>query len=72
MVQDLPRLGCDLSRTVLLDDSPFSFLMQPSNGLPIRPFSGEASDNDLLAVRGVDETMMWLYMHALMYRKRWQ
>lgn len=49
-VKDLSRLGCDLARTVLVDNSPFSFLMQPSNGLPVRPFSGQPRDNDLLMV----------------------
>jgi NLI interacting factor-like phosphatase len=55
-MQDLSRLGCDLARTVLVDDSPFSFLMQPSNGLPIRPFTGRPSDNDLLTVRVLPAT----------------
>ena len=36
---------------MLVDDSPFSFLMQPSNGLPIRPFTEQSSDDDLLTVR---------------------
>lgn len=51
ILQDLSRLGCDLARTVLVDNSPFSFLLQPSNGLPVRPFSGQSLDTDLLTVR---------------------
>jgi TFIIF-interacting CTD phosphatase-like protein len=57
-MQDLSRLGRDLARTVLVDDSPSSFLMQPSNGLPIRPFTGQSCDNDLLTVRSLTLHLM--------------
>ncbi len=35
---------------MLVDNSPFSFLLQPSNGLPVRPFVGHPSDTELLTV----------------------
>ena len=36
--QDLSRLGRDLRRTVLVDDTPLAFLRQPDNGIPIFNF----------------------------------
>ena len=37
-MQDLGRLGRDMSRTVLVDDTPLAFLRQPDNGIPIFNF----------------------------------
>jgi RNA polymerase II subunit A small phosphatase-like protein len=31
-----------MSRTVLVDNNPFSFLLQPHNGIPVVPFTGGA------------------------------
>lgn len=36
--QDLSRLGRDMRRTVLVDDTPLAFLAQPDNGIPIFNF----------------------------------
>eukprot|EP00850_Spirogloea_muscicola_P005304 SM000024S07766 [mRNA] locus=s24:325094:327146:- [translate_table: standard] len=50
-VKDLSFLGRDLQRTVLVDNNPFSFIMQPLNGIPCVPFTGEqAGDSQLLDV----------------------
>ncbi|XP_002985977.2 probable C-terminal domain small phosphatase [Selaginella moellendorffii] len=38
VVKDLSRLGRDLRHTVIVDDKPESFCLQPSNGLVIRAF----------------------------------
>lgn len=38
-VKDLSRLGRDLRRTVLVDNNPTSFLLQPLNGVPIAEFT---------------------------------
>ena len=43
-VKDLSALGRDLGRTVLVDNSPWSFLLQPSCGLPALPFYGDGDD----------------------------
>ncbi len=43
-VKDLSRLGRSLGRIVLVDNDPFSGLLQPCNVLPTRAFYGEASD----------------------------
>lgn len=43
-VKDLRRLGRCLSRTVLVDNDPFSGLLQPCNVVPASPFYGDPSD----------------------------
>ncbi|KAL5550450.1 hypothetical protein UlMin_000626 [Ulmus minor] len=50
-VKDLCCLSKDLSRVVIVDNNPFSFLLQPSNGIPCIPFSaGQPYDDQLLEV----------------------
>ncbi|GJP43491.1 hypothetical protein CLOM_g2944 [Closterium sp. NIES-68] len=50
-VKDLSVLGRDLRRTVIIDNNPFAFLLQPVNGIPCVPFfGGEGSDRQLLQV----------------------
>lgn len=49
-VKDLSRLGRNLGRTILVDDNPYSFSLQPTNGVPIMPFDGMKEDSQLLAV----------------------
>ena len=43
-VKDLSRLGRDLRHTVLVDNDPFSGLLQPRNLLPVVPYHGDARD----------------------------
>uniref|UniRef100_A0A5B7B170 FCP1 homology domain-containing protein n=1 Tax=Davidia involucrata TaxID=16924 RepID=A0A5B7B170_DAVIN len=50
-VKDLSCLSKDLCRTVIVDNNPFSFLLQPLNGIPCIPFSaGQPHDEQLLEV----------------------
>ncbi|KAA8534070.1 hypothetical protein F0562_031737 [Nyssa sinensis] len=50
-VKDLSCLSKDLCRTVIVDNNPFSFLLQPLNGIPCIPFSaGTPYDEQLLEV----------------------
>ncbi|KAA8517804.1 hypothetical protein F0562_015278 [Nyssa sinensis] len=50
-IKDLSCLSKDLCRTVIVDNNPFSFLLQPSNGIPCVPFSaGQPHDEQLLEV----------------------
>lgn len=49
-VKDLTRLGVDLTRTVLVDNNPYSFLFQPDNGILCESFYGEPEDRHLLDV----------------------
>mmetsp|Transcript_10045 Transcript_10045/g.41439 ORF Transcript_10045/g.41439 Transcript_10045/m.41439 type:complete len:546 (+) Transcript_10045:262-1899(+) len=46
-VKDISRLGRDLSATVIVDNNPFSFLLQPHNGIPIVSFTGDPGDDGL-------------------------
>ena len=50
--RDLRVLGRDLARTVLVDDSPQSFRLQPENGVPVPPFRpGPPGPGDAFLVR---------------------
>ncbi|KAL6336516.1 hypothetical protein AAG906_022457 [Vitis piasezkii] len=50
-VKDLSCLSKDLRRIVIVDNNPFSFLLQPLNGIPCVPFSAEQpNDKQLLEV----------------------
>ncbi|WOL18656.1 carboxy-terminal domain RNA polymerase II polypeptide A small phosphatase 1 [Canna indica] len=40
-VKDLSLISEDLSRIVIVDNNPFSFLLQPRNGIPCVPFNAE-------------------------------
>uniref|UniRef100_A0A0D6QVJ7 FCP1 homology domain-containing protein n=1 Tax=Araucaria cunninghamii TaxID=56994 RepID=A0A0D6QVJ7_ARACU len=47
-VKDLSLLARDLRRTVIIDNNPFSFLLQPVNGIPCVPFTGAHPDDQQL------------------------
>lgn len=50
-VKDLSCISQDLHRVVLVDNNPFSFLLQPLNGVPCVPFTaGQPHDDQLLEV----------------------
>ena len=51
-VKDLSRLGRDLHRCVLLDDTPLAFFFQPDHGIPVLPFKGDADDRILTEAVG--------------------
>lgn len=42
--KDLSLFRKDLSRVVLIDNSLFSFMLQPDNGIPIKDWRGSSSD----------------------------
>ncbi|GFR46786.1 hypothetical protein Agub_g8417 [Astrephomene gubernaculifera] len=47
-VKDMGRLGRDLHRTLLVDDTPLAFLHQPDNGVPVLGFRGDPDDRLLM------------------------
>lgn len=50
-VKDLTCISKDLDRIVIVDNNPFSFVLQPVNGIPCIPFSaGHPHDTQLLDV----------------------
>ncbi|XP_058748205.1 uncharacterized protein LOC131621020 [Vicia villosa] len=50
-VKDLTFISKDLDRIVIVDNNPFSFVLQPVNGIPCIPFSaGHPHDTQLLDV----------------------
>ncbi|KAI6676218.1 hypothetical protein NL676_037014 [Syzygium grande] len=62
-VKDLSCLSKDLSRIVIVDNNPFSFLLQPVNGIPCIPFTaGQPPDDQLL------EVLLPLLKHLSMQR----
>jgi CTD small phosphatase-like protein 2 len=46
-LKDLRVVRNDLSRVILVDNNPVSFLMQPSNGIPVPSFYDDANDRTL-------------------------
>lgn len=46
-VKDLSEVGRDLKRAVLVDDNPKSYLFQPRNAIPVRPFRGGRGEGDM-------------------------
>lgn len=46
-LKDLRVVRQDLSRVILVDNNPVSFLMQPSNGIPVPSFYDDAADRTL-------------------------
>eukprot|EP00357_Protocruzia_adherens_P002117 CAMPEP_0115014858 /NCGR_PEP_ID=MMETSP0216-20121206/26361_1 /TAXON_ID=223996 /ORGANISM="Protocruzia adherens, Strain Boccale" /LENGTH=559 /DNA_ID=CAMNT_0002384743 /DNA_START=157 /DNA_END=1836 /DNA_ORIENTATION=+ len=47
-VKDLRRLGRNLAETIIIDNSPVSFKLQPTNAIPIKSWFSDRSDKDLL------------------------
>jgi hypothetical protein len=46
-VKDLSKLGRELGQTVIIDNSPASFLLQPDHGMPIKSWFSDADDREL-------------------------
>ena len=47
-VKDLSRLGRNLEHTVIVDNSPASFLLQPDHGIPIKSWFSDPTDRELV------------------------
>ncbi|KAJ4703717.1 CTD small phosphatase-like protein [Melia azedarach] len=46
-VKDLSEMGRDLNKVVIVDDNPNAYVFQPKNAIPVKPFTGDASDTEL-------------------------
>ncbi len=49
-IKDISQLGRPLDRLVLVDNNPWSFLLQPLNGIPVDAYMGCSDDTYLLTV----------------------
>ncbi|XP_073017300.1 uncharacterized protein [Primulina eburnea] len=47
LVKDLSEIGRDVSRLVIVDDNPNSYIFQPDNAIPIKPFINDLRDLEL-------------------------
>ena len=47
-IKDLTKLGVDLSRVLILDNSETCYTLQPANGVPIEDFEGHIFDTSFL------------------------
>lgn len=56
-LKKVKRRGFDLSRVVILDDSPEKVRQNYGNHLPLRPFEGQPDDRELLDVLSFLENM---------------
>ncbi|KYQ90031.1 dullard-like phosphatase domain containing protein [Tieghemostelium lacteum] len=50
-VKDLSTLGRDLSKTILIDDSPYSGYLQPANCITISSWYSDSTDTELLYLK---------------------
>lgn len=46
-VKDIAKLGRDLKRTIIIDNSPLSYALQPENAIPIDSFFADENDREL-------------------------
>lgn len=49
-VKDLSIFNCQLSDIVIVDNSSCSYCLQPQNGIPVKTWTGDTSDSELLAM----------------------
>uniref|UniRef100_A0A3Q1JIF0 protein-serine/threonine phosphatase n=1 Tax=Anabas testudineus TaxID=64144 RepID=A0A3Q1JIF0_ANATE len=47
-VKDLSRLGRDLNKVIILDNSPASYIFHPDNAVPVASWFDDMSDTELL------------------------
>eukprot|EP00079_Xenopus_tropicalis_P032884 XP_017946655.1 PREDICTED: carboxy-terminal domain RNA polymerase II polypeptide A small phosphatase 2 isoform X2 [Xenopus tropicalis] len=58
-VKDLSRLGRDLKKTVILDNSPASYIFHPENAVPVQSWFDDMSDTELLSLIPIFEELSY-------------
>jgi RNA polymerase II subunit A small phosphatase-like protein len=48
VLQDLSQIGRDLKDTIIIDNSPTSYIFHPQHAVPISSWFSDAHDNELL------------------------
>lgn len=48
VLQDLSQVGRDLKETIIIDNSPTSYIFHPQHAVPISSWFSDAHDNELL------------------------
>ncbi|XP_025069166.1 carboxy-terminal domain RNA polymerase II polypeptide A small phosphatase 2 isoform X3 [Alligator sinensis] len=56
-VKDLSRLGRDLRKTLILDNSPASYIFHPENAVPVQSWFDDMGDTELLNLLPVFEEL---------------
>jgi len=57
-VKDMGRLGRELKKTIIIDNSPASYMFNPENALPVESWFDDENDNELLDLIPVLEELV--------------
>jgi len=57
-VKDLTHLGREIKETVIIDNSPFSYMFQPNNAIPITSWFNDRSDCQLLYLKDFLDSLL--------------
>lgn len=56
-VKDLSLLGRQLERTIIIDNTPSSYMLQPDNAVPVKTWVGDPQDKELIELIPLLETL---------------
>lgn len=57
-VKDLSLLGRDLASTIIIDNSPYSYIFQPDNAVPISSWFNDQNDRQLIEILPLLDSMV--------------
>ena len=59
-IKDLSNIGRDARSTIIIDNSPISYMFQQDNALPISTWIGEKNDNELASMAKILERLRYV------------